>query len=589
MKRIAMTLLVLLLASVLIVALVACDKEETSAPEGSSDSTSAPAGSNGTAEDTRTPEELLNDALNKLGNGNDDLARLMTALESKGTVELSINPVLPAEMSSVGTLGGKITAIRDGAKGYLNMAFTMGENSSHISCITDGASIAFSSSVWNETYGMTTAELAAEISEMLKQIVAEIGGSEGELPLPSENAVLSAETLRAIVEVFRKNVTLTKTVAEDQTVRLSVRIDTPVIKTIVTELGDLAKKDESIRAMLADIFGEEATLEEILAGALKQIDEDPLTVTGEIVIGENDAIRSASMTVVAAEESNTTSISLVIPQDGGFVLEIKAPDDMNVTIEKRVTVSGDDRKTQYALGGTSFGGVTLTPVTLNYNTKTGAYSLVVAIPGQFSASLTGKYTCTSTSMEFTADTLKVTVSESPLEEGETVELRLGLSLKVTTEATVPAVPAFTPINSLSDDEKQAILSAIAEDEVFGSLMEAIGAIGGGSQPGNGEPFGSYVNVTDSEGILMIQMNDGLFVGVFGDDVAIGNYVMDAHNYVYLSVTDVPETERDPETVKNEVENLKVFYVPEENKLVVVSNDKTIDLNYTDMELSAPGT
>ena len=509
MKKIILLITSLLLALALCLLFAACD-DETTTPAASgatttpaAGTTAAPASDGGTTpapgttaapatdETTtptvgeRTPWELLGDAVVKTLTPGENAAydALAAALAEGCTVDFSLvpnlgsaaaeGPVLPFDRFT-----GKMIAGKDGV--YADVAFGLGQKTSNLRLQTTQNGLAFSSSVWDKVYGLTAEDLAA----LLGQFVGSANGA-GSLLSADSSATLpfpvSIESVQALLAAIGEALPAEQS-EQNGLVVITVSLTAEKLKTVVTKVNDVVKAHADLAALFPPMSDEELkeTVDNI-AG--------PGAITLTVTLNENETIRSAVLSSAGMEDIDANfTVALTMTENGGFTVDITNAENEKTSIAWTAAKEGDE--TTYSLtvetasAALAAPGVSvkLTLLTIVYNEKTGAYTVTVMIPATMTVEIAGKFSVSENDLTFALDTVNVTMYDGT-EQVTSNDLQINLTVKVTAEHTLPAVPEVDAnILEMSDEEGEAMIEALENDEIFGGVLAFFAALGESATP-----------------------------------------------------------------------------------------------------------
>lgn len=472
MKKIILLFTSLLLALALCVLFVACD-DDTTTPE-----------AGGTTEptvDTRTPWELLKDAVIKTAtpSGNAAYDALMAALADGRTVEFSLapqsdTPAAEGQALPFDRFTGKAIGDKNGS--YAEFVFGLGEKTGRFSLHTTPTGFAFTSSAWDKVYGISLDDIAKLIAE---------AGETDDIPMwlftVTEGTQISEETVQALLGAVAETVPAEKS-EQNGLVVITVTLTAEKLKALVPKINDVAKAHADFAAILPPMSDEEVkeTVENI---------EGPGAITLTVTLNENETIRSAALAAEGMEDANENfAVALTMTENGGFTVDVTDAENGKTSIAWTVTKNGDETKysltvetssTSLATSGVS---VKLSLFTMVYNEKTGAYTATVTIPATMTVELAGSLSVSESALTFALNTVKITQYNGTEQVAQSV-VTLNMTIKVTSEHTLPAVPAIdSNLATMTEEEVEAMGEALVNDEVFAGIIAFFGSLGESATP-----------------------------------------------------------------------------------------------------------
>ncbi len=471
MKKIILLFTSLLVALALCVLFVACDDDTT---------TPAAGGTTEPTVDTRTPWELLKDAVIKTAtpSGNAAYDALMAALADGRTVEFSLAPQSNTSTAEGQTLPfdrftGKAIGDKNGS--YAEFVFGLGEKSCSLSLHTTPTGFAFTSSAWDKVYGISLDDIAKLIAE---------AGETDDIPMwlfTAPTAQISEKSVQALLDAVAEVIPAEKS-EQNGLVVITVTLTSEKLKALVPKINDVIKANTDLAAVLPSMSDEEVkeTVENI---------EGPGAYTLTVTLNENETIRSAALVAEGMEDANENfAVALTMTENGGFTVDVTDAENGKTSIAWTVTKNGDETtynltvetsSTSLATSGVS---VKLSLFTMVYNEKTGAYTATVTIPATMTVELAGSLSISENALTFALNTVKITQYNGAEQVDQSV-VTLNMTIKVTSEHTLPAVPAIdSNLATMTEEEVDAMGEALVNDEVFAGIIAFFGSLGESATP-----------------------------------------------------------------------------------------------------------
>ena len=393
-----------------------------------------------------------------------------------------------SDLIPIKTISGKTYFNKDSSALLASLALTTGEKLD-LSLFSDQKKSVLTSSALTKNYGFTSDGLISFVTKYFLSADEEVATFDSTVLVSS---LEKHET--EFRKLFETNVPVTMKKAESS-LQFSFTVSNKTLKKMLSDAIAILEKDADFSQTLVDYVaanGETLTATEIytlIKEELKALDEEPFNAMFAITASNDRIITAASINVYDSTEQNPNvsaqkrlaSVLLSLPASGGFNIEITA-EGQTITAGYTVTEFGTVTKETLSIGAM---GVSLTPVSLTYDSATTEYELKIEIPGKFSATAKGKYTATKTQATLTLTSLVVTLStdysdlESILSGNTTIDLPMTLTLTAKTEDIAPKAPAsYTDIATLSEKDAEALMTELMSDPVVQSLAMIFGSFSG---------------------------------------------------------------------------------------------------------------
>ncbi len=436
----------------------------------------------GSNEKEETVYDILNDCIDKTVEAKkSDSASVWEQALTGGSIEEVFT--YEDDLIPIKTISGKFYAGKDTGAAILSMALTSGEKLD-LSMFGDTEKAVIVCSALTGAYGVTADGLTDLISELLSGAQ---GSSSTTVTIPTESLEKHADKFTAILE---KYIPLTMNQAESS-MHFSFMITNGTVKQILGDVLTILENDAEFKQEFQDFLiasGEPATsgeMDEAFADAreaLNDLDEDPFCATVSITASNERIISSASVTVYEGADTTGKQIGKVLfslPASGGFNLEATI-DGQTITAGYTVTEFGTVTKKTLSIGAM---GITLTPISLTYDSANGDYELKIEVPGTFSADVSGKYTASATEATLTVTKIKATITPSyddmspedilgGAAGGVTLDLPMTVTITAKASDTAPKAPAsYKDLSKLSEEELFELEEALLSDPVIAAFVE----------------------------------------------------------------------------------------------------------------------
>ena len=403
----------------------------------------------------------------------------------------SIEEVFTYTDGDLKTISAKSYFGKDSAASIISMALTSGEKFD-LSTFADKDKIVITCSALAAAYGCAPDDFTKLIAEAF--VSAESGASNATVSMNTEVLEKHEE---AITQLLKTHFPLNLTEAESS-LTFSLSLSNTSLKAFLGELLTLLENDAEFKQELKDFMiasGEEVDEAGVdqyfneMRDDLADLDEFAFNANVSITATKDRIITGASIT--AHEGTNTSGTQLArvlisLPANGGFNIEATV-NGQTFSAGYTVTEFGTVTKEVLSIGAM---GVSLTPLTLTYDSATNDFELKVEIPGSFTATAKGNYKATEKEATLSITSIKATITEnygdlstedilSGAFTGSTV-IDLPLTVKITAKATdtAPKAPAsFTDITKLGEDDMEDIMAKLQSDPVILALIEALSMLG----------------------------------------------------------------------------------------------------------------
>ncbi|MBO7740052.1 MAG: hypothetical protein J6S34_00855, partial [Clostridia bacterium] len=336
----------------------------------------------GSKEKEETVYDILNDCIDKTVDAQKgDSASVWEQALSGGSIEEVFT--YEDDLIPIKTLSGKFYGGKDARAAILSMALTSGEKFD-LSMFGDTEKAVIVCSALAGAYGVTVDGL----NDLISTLISSAEGSSTTVTMSTESLEKHADEFTAILE---KYIPLTMNQAESS-MHFSFMITNGTVKQILGDILTILENDAEFKQEFQDFLiasGEPVTsgeMDEVFAEArveLNELDEDPFCATVSITASNERIISSASINVYEGADTTGKQIARVLfslPASGGFNLEATI-EGQTVTAAYTVTEFGTVTKETLSIGAM---GISLTPISLTYDSANGDYEMKIEIPGTFS-------------------------------------------------------------------------------------------------------------------------------------------------------------------------------------------------------------
>lgn len=402
----------------------------------------------------------------------------------------SIEEVFTYTDGDLKTISAKSYFGKESSASIFSMALTSGEKFD-LSMFADQNKVIITCSALAAAYGCAPDELTKLIAEAL--VSAESGASNATVSI---NTDILEKHKDAITELLKKHFPLTLTEAESS-MTFALAISNTTLKAFLGDLLTLLENDAEFKQELKDFMiasGEEVDETGVnlyfneMRDDLADFDEFAFNANVSITATKDRIITGASITAYEGTDTSGTQLARVLislPANGGFNVEATVQ-GQTFSAGYTVTEFGTVTKESLSIGAM---GVSLTPLTLTYDSATNDFELKAEIPGSFSATVKGNYKATEKEATLSITSIKATIVEDygdVSEEdilngaltGNTV-IDLPMTVKITAKATdtAPKAPAsFTDLTKLGEDDMEDIMAKLQSDPVILALIQALSTL-----------------------------------------------------------------------------------------------------------------
>lgn len=443
----------------------------------------------GKDKDKETVYDILEDAIEKtVDSKKGESTSVWEEARSGGSIEALFN--YDEDIIPIKTISGKYYYGKDSTASILSFALFSGEKLD-LSTFSNKEKAVFVCSALAGAYGFTAEGLTDFISELLSG--TQVSGN-NTITASSDDLTKALEKHeKEFRDILEYRFPLMMNEAESS-LNFSFMISNTNVKQFLNDILTVLERDTTFKQALveyATAMGEPMTsaeLDEELAESKKgldELDEAPFDATVSITASKDRIINSASLTVYegndAATKKQIARVLFSLPASGGFNIEATV-DGQTITVGYTVTEFGTVTKETLSIGAM---GVSLTPLSLTYDSANGDYELKLEIPGTFSATASGKYTATKKEATLTVSSIKMTITPSyddmtpddilsGAANGMTVDLPMTLTITAKAEDTVPKAPtSYKDIAKLSEEELIELEEKLMNDPVILTYIEMI--------------------------------------------------------------------------------------------------------------------
>lgn len=440
-----------------------------------------------------TVYDILADAIGKTAsNGQSESASVWEQALNGGSIAAEFT--YGEDIIPIKTISGKSYYGKDSAASVLSLSLISGEKLD-FSAFSDAEKAVFLSSVFTGAYGFTNQGLA----EFLTKMFAPQEGTAA-----SASTALSAGLVKFLeknedkfTDIFEKHFPLTMNKAESS-LNFSVMISNTNTKAFLADYITLLEKDADFKQTLQDYLvasgapvtsGEMNEAFEEMRDELNELDDIPFNATVSITATTDRIITGASLTVY--EGSDTTGkqlarVLLSLPASGGFNIEATI-EGQSFNVGCTVTEFGTVTKETLSISAM---GVTLTPLTLTYDSANGDYEVKVELPGTFTAVAKGNYKATKSEATLKLSSIKVTIPTdySDMEDvfggasDTVIDLPMTMTITAKAKDKAPKAPtSYKDITTLSENELEALAEEFMSDPVFQTFVEMVEELFGSAE------------------------------------------------------------------------------------------------------------
>lgn len=482
---------------------------------------------NGKNDKPATPNEYLTQVLEKAFEGEESpLSQLGDTLlteiawtSTEDTAEMGLDALNLKLYSSPNAgaleLNGTLMETSVTLKGYLNQT----------------ALAVQSDLLGNTVYGLDMSKLEQNYASSIfgdpdsMYYMGDLADLTGQIPataLPEEEL---EKALTKYVDVLKQAVSeqaeATMTDREGGGKTLTFVVDTDDVKAVIRKLYDTAKTDTELRGLVDSLLKTYAP--EDREDMMEEYDDffaSPEDLNEFLTTDENDAIRLTLAVLTDGEDKlETATLTVEYPFDDGkpgkieviydasaegntaLTLNLDLPEEAgapfkSVTLRQTVVA---DTKTQWKAGYvldvlTSEGPkVEMELLSVDYNKSSGDYTLVIAggVPETDAVTVKGK-------LQFAKKSVSATLTEVSFAD---VTMKLDVRASISAVESVPAVPAYTEVLSLTEGQMYDISATLMEHP----LAALIFAFGGEAEPDYPEYDDSWM---DDEIIISPDWSEG---------------------------------------------------------------------------------
>jgi len=430
---------------------------------------------------TLTPQEYLAEVLeNTFDVGESPFSKLDDTL----LTELVWNGTSDTEMLGLDALNMKLYSSPDA--GALELNATMFETPVSLKGYLKESSLAVQSDLLGDTvYGTDFSKLEQNYADSIfgdpdsMYYMGDFADLTSQIPATSmpeiDMEAIEAKYAKVLEDAIKDNMTATMTDREEGGKTVTFIFNNDSLKSIIKSLYDAAKTDTGLRDLLEsilsgaedlddmleeydDFFASEDTLNEVLA----EIDQGTFFLTLTVLTTEKDTIETATLTfditaegeqgkidvILDLSEENTSvlTLNLDVPLEEGEEMPFKSIS----LIAEESPETADTYTYTFSLKMEMAEGpkVEMELIDLTYNKTSGAYEVVLFrdIPQIGIVSVKGQLTMTK-------DAVSLTVTD--LAFGEDT-IKVDVRIAVSAIKSVPAVPAYTEVFSLTEAQMDQI-------------------------------------------------------------------------------------------------------------------------------------
>lgn len=409
--------------------------------------------------------DILKDCIDKTVDAQKgDSASVWEEALSGGSIEAVFN--YEEDLIPIKTISSKFYAGKDARASIFSMALTSGEKFD-LSMFGDTEKAVIVCSALAGAYGVT----ADGLTDLISKLLSSAQSSSPTVTMPTESFEKHADEFTAILE---KYIPLTMNKAESS-MNFAFTVSNTNVKAILGDILTILENDAEFKQAFQDYLianGEPVSgdMDESFAEArveLNELDEDPFCATVSITASNERIISNASVTVYESADTTGKQIGkflISLTASGGFNIEATI-DGQTVTAAYTVTEFGTVTKEALSIGAM---GITLTPISLSYDSANGEYELKLEVPGTLSATASGKYTATEKESKLTVSSIKATIAA----EGLTIDLPMTVTITAKASDTAPKAPAsYKDLSKLSEEELFEIEEKIMSDPVVATFIE----------------------------------------------------------------------------------------------------------------------
>lgn len=358
-----------------------------------------------------------------------------------------------------------------------------------LSQFADNEKIVFLSSAFTGAYGFTA---DGYVNFLMKTLMSASGSTGSAGSVTAIDPALFEKHEQTIRDSLALYFPLLMQEAESS-LNFTFSLSNTNIKAFLTDMIKIFETDAELKATIMQSSSMtsaeyDASLAEAKAD-LAALDEEPFIASVSIIATKERVMSSAAISVYegTATTNKIANILISLPADGGFKIDATV-DGESFTVSYTVSKFGTVSKGSLAIGTQ---GITLTPLTLTYDSANGDYEVKVEIPATFTATAKGKYTATATDATVTLTKLQLTIPTdySDMESilggaiNTTVDLPMTMTIKAKAKDTVPTAPkSYTDVNTLSEEQLAELTNALMSDPVVQTYMQMAEGLFGSAEP-----------------------------------------------------------------------------------------------------------
>jgi len=373
---------------------------------------------------------------------------------------------------------------KDSSSAFMSIGLTNGQTFD-LSAFGSKEKIIFTCSAFLETYGFTSEGLADMI---LSQSVPNSQDQKATTEFSEKITKIVEKMEDDLYDIIEYYLPLTMKKAESS-LNFSFMLSGSSIHGMLSDGIDLcANNSEFCKAILnySEDIGEPMTKEQLndefdeAKRELNDLDSYPYVMSFSITCTNDRIIKNASFNVTDNASSSgflsagnsLAKVWITLSENGGFSAEVTVEDD-TFTVSRTVTDYGTTRKESLSIGAKS---ISVTPLTLTYNTENGDYTLKVEIPGTFSGTVKGNYSSTKTEavLTITSFTMDLAMDDDyfATDATETINIPFQATITAKTKDTSPKAPSkYTDITELNEVELSMIEESLANDPVIKEMIK----------------------------------------------------------------------------------------------------------------------
>ncbi len=253
------------------------------------------------------------------------------------------------------------------------------------------------------------------------------------------------------------------------------------VKALLRAVYNTAKTDADLRKLVTSVVNDEEILaaydaffasEETLNQVLTAIDEEAVTMTLTVLTDKDDRIVNASLAAKVSSSQSKAEVQINLTQKDTVILSLQVEQvedgetyrqGGSLIVEQSAVVDGTET-TVITLEMWENDGmkVTMELLDCSYQPQTGAFMLTIGrgIPDMDTITVKGTLTVSKTS-------LSVAISELVMQE---MSLKVDVTIAVKAIDAVPAVPAYTEIFTLTEDQIASLGETVMEHPLFALFM-----------------------------------------------------------------------------------------------------------------------